>query len=65
MWSWIAKIFYTTAACFTRLSILSFYYRLIDGATWTKTYRRILHAALACVLVLYVVTLFLAIFLCT
>jgi hypothetical protein len=64
LYSWIAKIFYASASFFTRLSILSFYYRLTKDATWTRIFRIILHIVLVGVIILYLVTLILAITLC-
>ena len=62
--SWIGKFFYTFASTFTRLSILFFYYRLTQDATWTRSIRWILHVAVAAVLILCFVTTFLSIFQC-
>lgn len=38
-----AKVFFVFATFFTRVSLLSFYYRLLHDTTM-KTYRMVLHA---------------------
>ena len=63
--AYLSKLFYPIAGTFTRLSILFFYYRLIQDATWTRTFRWVLHATVASVLVLGTVIVFLAAFQCT
>ena len=58
-----AKILFTLAATFTRLSIICFYYRLIrdSGITWFKW---VLHASVALVLAVGIYFLAMAIWLC-
>lgn len=62
--SFVGRLFYNFAGGLTRLSILSFYYRLIQGTTWTRTYRYILHVAVVAVIILCLVPSFLIIFQC-
>jgi RsiW-degrading membrane proteinase PrsW (M82 family) len=59
-----SKILYALAVAFTRLSILLFYYRLSAGTTWTRAYRRFLHGAVAAVVIVCFVQVFMSVFQC-
>jgi hypothetical protein len=58
-----AKLLFSFATFFTRLSLLSFYYRLIHDTT-LKTYRVVLHAAGIFNAIVFVAFIFLTIFQC-
>lgn len=48
----------------TRLALLFFYYRLTTHATWTRSFRWLLHLTVAFVTIVGLVTVFLSIFVC-
>ncbi|KAK4894142.1 hypothetical protein LTR27_007508 [Elasticomyces elasticus] len=62
--AFVAKLVFTLAATFTRLSLCAFYYRLVkdSGIVW---FRWVVHATVAFTVAIGVAFVFLTIFLCT
>jgi hypothetical protein len=60
----VAKIVFTLAATFTRLSLCCFYYRLLKESSF-KWFKWTIHATFAFSSAICVAFVFLAIFLCT